>query len=234
MPTAAHGGELLSSGYQGVVFKVRAEAVLSAQDAQGLPGEFLIIKEAMGARLVRSLRRKMIRREYTAYLRLEGIPGVPRCYGLNDGHRLMLEFVDGHPLRQSADELQDREGFFAELLQTLTSAHQVGVAHSDLKRKDNILVTPAGRPYLIDFGSAWLRKETGGAINRWLFEVACQIDLNAWVKHKYFGRYEEISTEDAKYFHPTLIERWARGIRRFWRTITRRHWRKARRGSNDR
>ena len=36
------------------------------------------------------------------------------------------------------------------------------------------------------------------------------MDLNAWVKHKYLGRYDEISAEDKKYFHPTLIERGAR------------------------
>jgi len=217
-------GELLSSGYQGVVYKVPA-------GPEYPDVEYLIVKQAMGSALVRAFRRWMIRREYRVYARLSGIPGVPRCFGLN-GDRLILEFIDGQPLRLSAGELDDRDRFFAALLATLQSIHRVGVAHSDMKRKDNVLVTPAGLPCLIDFGSAVLRPQNAGALRDWIFREACQIDLNAWIKHKYLARYDEISDEDAKYFDPTLIERVARPIRRVWRKLTARKLRKARRASN--
>ncbi|MGI9341418.1 MAG: hypothetical protein ACR2QV_01120 [Gammaproteobacteria bacterium] len=217
-------GELLSSGYQGVVYKVPA-------GPEYPDVEYLIVKQAMGSALVRTFRRWMIRREYRVYVRLAGIPGVPRCFGL-DGDRLILEFIDGQPLRLSADELDERDRFFASLLATLQSIHRAGVAHSDMKRKDNILVTPDGLPCLIDFGSAVLRPRNAGALRDWIFREACQIDLNAWIKHKYLARYDEISDEDAKFFDPTLIERVARPIRRVWRKLTARKLRKARRASN--
>jgi predicted Ser/Thr protein kinase len=217
-------GELLSSGYQGVVYKVPAGPEYPEV-------EYLIVKQAMGSAPLRAFRRWMIRREYRVYLRLAGIAGVPRCFGLS-GDRLLLEYIDGQPLRLSAAELEDRDGFFASLLETLQSIHRAGVAHSDMKRKDNILVTPAGLPCLIDFGSAVLRPEKAGAWRDWIFREACQIDLNAWVKHKYLARYDEISDEDARYFDPTLVERVARPIRRAWRKITARKLRKARRASN--
>ncbi|MBT8444152.1 MAG: hypothetical protein HKN81_02785 [Gammaproteobacteria bacterium] len=219
-------GELLSSGYQGVVYKVPAGPEYPDAD-------WLIVKEAMGSPIIRAFRRWMIRREYRVYQRLEGIAGVPRCVGLSDD-RLLLEFIDGQPLRLSANELPDRDRFFDALLETLQGIHRAGVAHSDMKRKDNVLVTPAGMPCLIDFGSAVLRPDGAGFLRSWTFRQACQIDLNAWVKHKYLARYEELTAADAVYYNPTLVERVARPVRRFWRKVTARKFRKARRRASNR
>jgi len=235
MPRPDHGGEFISSGYQGVVYKVRSDLFSddeSLHDQQFRDNQYLIVKEVMGSPFIRKLRRWMIRREYEVYYRLGGITGIPRCFGLINGDRLLLEFIEGQPLRLSANELADRDGFFSELLELILAIHQAGVAHSDMKRKENILVNNEGKPYLIDFGSAIVRKDLGGPWNRWLFSLACKIDLNAWVKHKYLGRYDEISTADAQYFRPTLVEYWARLVRRAWRRITGRRWRKARRQSH--
>jgi serine/threonine protein kinase len=102
------------------------------------------------------------------------------------------------------------------------------VAHTDLKRKNNILVTPDESPYLIDFGTAVVRRADGGALNRWLFDTARQFDLNAWVKHKYHSRFDELTAQDRQYYRPTLIERLIRPAQKAWRVVTARQWRKAR------
>lgn len=219
-------GELLSSGYQGLVYKVRA--------GPEYPGvEYLIVKDAMGPALIRSFRRWMIRREYAVYRRLAGVAGVPRCFGLRDD-RLLLEFIEGRPLRLSAEELPDRERFFDALLEILEAIHRSGVAHSDMKRKENILVTPDGMPRLIDFGAAVLRPDTRAPWRDWMFRQACQVDLNAWIKHKYLAQYDQISDEDARYYDPTVVERIARPLRQGWRKVTARKLRKARRASGGR
>jgi predicted Ser/Thr protein kinase len=101
-------GELLSSGYQGVVYKVPAGDEFPDAD-------WLIVKEAMGSPLVHWVRRWMIRREHAIYQRLVGVAGVPRCFGL-DNDRLLLEFIAGQPLRLSTGELENRDRFFAALL----------------------------------------------------------------------------------------------------------------------
>ena len=219
-------GELLSSGYQGVVYKVPVGDDFPDAD-------YLIVKEAMGSSLVRWLRRWMIRREYAVYQRLEGVAGVPRCFGL-DNDRLLLEFIEGNPLRLSSGELENRDRFFAVLLETLQSIHRAGVAHSDMKRKDNIIVTPEGLPVLIDFGSAVLRPAREGSWKFRIFQQACQIDLNSWVKHKYLARYDEVTAEDAPYYAPTVVERVVRPIRQVWRKLTGRKLRKAWRASKRR
>jgi predicted Ser/Thr protein kinase len=214
--TADHG-ELLSSGYQGAVYKI-------ATDSQ-----CLIVKKAMGSGLVRLARRWMIRREYKAYQRLEGLHGVPKCFGLQNQNELVLEFIQGSPLRDLQSELPDAEQFLAALKEIILCLHQAGVAHSDLKRKDNILLTSDGAPCLIDFGSAVLLNEHAGILNRYLFRQACRIDLNAWIKLKYRRRIDEISDEDLSYYKPTVVEAVARWLRRGWRIMTGRQWRNARR-----
>jgi predicted Ser/Thr protein kinase len=219
-------GELLSAGYQGVVYKVAAGPEYPGTD-------YLIVKQPMGSILARWFRRRMIRREYRVYFRLAGIDGIPQCLGLENGDRLLLEFIEGHPLKLTSGELEDRESFFAALLKLLQTSHLAGVAHADLKRKENILVTPAGLPYLIDFGSAVTCAEDGNFLRRWLFRQACQIDLNAWIKHKYLGQYDKISSADAPYYQPTFIEQTVRPLRRIWRKVTARQWRKKRRRSHS-
>ena len=71
---------------------------------------------------------------------------------------LLLEFIEGQPLRLSDNELVDRDKFFSALLVLILATHRAGVAHSDMKRKENILVGREGMPYLIDFGSAIVGK----------------------------------------------------------------------------
>lgn len=230
MEQPEHGGQLLSIGNQGVVYKIQADSAFfnDPDIAVGpIDDEYLVVKEVMGSPISRKLRRLMIRREHEIYRLLAGIDGIPRCFGLTSRDQLLLEFIDGRPLRLSADELPDRDLFFAELRDLIVAMHGAGVAHFDLKRKENILVTSDGDPALIDFGSAVVLKKDSSVWNRWLFELACRIDLNAWIKHKYLGRYSEISVEDMPFFRPTLVERLARIVRRTWRKTTGRQRRKA-------
>jgi serine/threonine protein kinase len=143
--------------------------------------------------------------------------------------RLLLEFLQGEPFRETAAALVDRERFFSELLRSILALHAAGVAHADLKRRGNILISPDGSPVLLDFGSAILRRERGGWLNGMLFRQVCRMDLNAWVKLKYRRRYDLISAEDRAFYHPTRLEAVARSVRRLWRKLSGRQTRKARR-----
>jgi serine/threonine protein kinase len=134
----------------------------------------LVIKAAMGSGLVRRLRERTLLREYQAYRRMEGLDGVPKCYGLVAGHYLVLEFVHGVPYREA--QWTDRDRWFRELLAVLRSIHDRGVSHGDLKSK------------------------------AWLFEHGRRMDINAYVKHKYHGRYEDISGEDLGLLDYSRIE----------------------------
>ena len=172
----------------------------------------LIVKTAMGSGLVRKVRERTLLREYRAYRQLDGVGGVPECYGMIDGHYLVIEFIHGVPYRQAT--WADRGRWFDELLEVLSSIHARGVSHGDLKSKSNILVTRDEKPCVIDFGTAFVRKPGFHPANNWMFEHGRRMDINAWVKHKYHGRYENVTGEDLEMLDYSLIEYYVRKFSR--------------------
>ena len=221
----ASPGRRLGSGYQATVHLYTT------------PAGNLVVKKAHVAKRLGFLWRYLLRRENQVYARLRGVPGVPRSFGLLDDEYLVLEHIAGPSLREHEGSLRDRERFFGELLKTVQAMHAAGVAHGDLKRKDNIIVGPGERPYLIDFGVAWLRSDTSGLLNRVWFEPGKQMDYNAWIKLKYQRRTDALSASDAPLYRPLWIERIARWIRVPWQKLTmrrpRQRWRRTRRHDDD-
>ena len=183
---------VLAVSNQGTILHYRAE------------GLDLIVKAAMGSGVVRRLRERTLLREHEAYQRMRGIEGVPKCYGLVAGHYLVLEFVHGVPYREA--QWTDRDQWFEELLAVLRSIHARGVSHGDLKSKANIMVTADEKPCVIDFGTSFIRKPGFHPVNNWFFEHGRRMDLNAYVKHKYKGRYEDIAGDDLELLDYSRVE----------------------------
>jgi serine/threonine protein kinase len=214
-------GKELGSGYQASVHRYRTSV-----------GEVVVKKPHRGP--LQGVWRSLLRREHAVYASLDSIAGIPRSFGLVDEY-LALQFIAGPSLREHEARLADRDAFFARLLTTVEAVHAAGVAHGDLKRKDNIIVGPGEQPYLIDFGIAVRRSPTSASFNRFVFERLVQMDLNAWVKLKYGRRIDPetepnvLSDEDAAVYRPLLIERLARAVRVPWQTLTlrrpRQRWR---------
>ena len=190
----------LASGYQGVVYLFNDN------------GRRFAIKAASGRGPMRWLRCRMLRNEFKAYSRLTGLPGCPRCYGLIDGRYLVLEYLEGQSLRHG--EAEDRPKYYAELFCLISELHHRGIAHFDLKRKNNLMVLPAGSPGIVDFGVSIVRKHGFAPINHFLYDLAVQIDFNAWIKHKYRKRYSEVSAADRAYLRHTRTEKVVRVIKR--------------------
>ena len=164
----------------------------------------LVVKTAMGSGLVLKVRQKTLLREFEAYRRMDGLRGVPECYGLLGGRYLVVEFIRGTPYRQA--NWTDRANWFRDFLEILQSIHERGVSHGDLKSKPNILVTEDEKPCVIDFGTAFLHKPGFHPLNNWFFEYGKRLDINAWVKHKYHGRYADAVEEDRQLLNYGRIE----------------------------
>jgi predicted Ser/Thr protein kinase len=171
----------------------------------------LIIKTPMGWGLGWLIRLRMLRNEYRAYSRLSGIQGVARCHGLLHGRYLVLEYIDGVPIRNA--RITDPHLFFETLLKVIKELHQVGVAHTDLKKKDNLLVVAGKKPCVIDFGVAVVKKPGFAPLNHYLYDISSTFDFNAWVKLKYDGDYTKLTQEDRQYFNRTLVEKVSRWIK---------------------
>ncbi len=207
-------GETLGSGYQGTV--VVCDTPMAGK---------VVVKQPGGGVLA-GFRRWMIRRELRAYLRLDGLPGIPVCHGLMDGGDLVISFEPGDSYKEVQHALADRDTFFDRLLTLIRAMHAAGVAHGDLKRKYNLIVADGERPVIIDFGTAVRNKQKSGPFGRWLFGVVARADVNAWIKLKYGANYDGMSDTDRAIFKPSRTERVLRVVRRFWRTLTMRQTRK--------
>ncbi len=207
---------MLSSGHQGAAY-------LFDQDVDGRRVR-LVVKKAAGGLLTGWIHRHMLRREARVYARMADIKGVPHSPGMLDDTWLLLEFIEAESLQDMRFRLRDADAFYAALLQVLHDFHAVGVAHGDLKRKDNVLVTPAEQPVVIDFGTAVLRD--GGLLDRLIFRLSRRLDYNAWIKVKYQRDYSAISPEDLRWYRPTMLERGFSRLQKLWRVLSLRQLRK--------
>jgi tRNA A-37 threonylcarbamoyl transferase component Bud32 len=159
----------------------------------------------------------MLRNEYRVYTKLSGLTGIPVCYGFIDGRYLVLEFIGGTPIRSA--RIADPGWFFESLLNLIKEIHNLGVAHTDLKKKDNILVVDGKTPYVIDFGVAVVRKPGFEPFNHYLYKLAKKFDYNAWAKLKYNRKLKYISEKDRQYYDRTFVEKVSRRIKRMYRSV---------------
>ena len=209
--------QLINQGHQGIAFQM---------DVDGQ--SFLVKKTSQASPLAGRISQYFINHEYKIYQRLESVAGIPKCYGLSDDGSLILQYIDGHSYREKERTLEGRDQFFADLLTLILTIHAGGVSHGDLKRKDNILIGENNQPYLIDFGTAMSLNFEGQLIKRWLYNFSKQTDLNAWIKHKYFRQYDQITEDDLAYYSSSKLDKLIRLTRKFWRTLTLRRFRKER------
>jgi RIO-like serine/threonine protein kinase len=119
--------------------------------------------------------RWLARREARTLERLAGQAGFPRLLAW-DGRRLLRSAIAGATLA----EARPRDpAYFRAARRLLARMHRRGVAHNDLAREPNWLVTPAGAPALIDFQLAWCDARRGR-----IFRLLAREDLRHLLKHK--------------------------------------------------
>jgi predicted Ser/Thr protein kinase len=203
----ADGPEVIGHGVQGALRIYRQD------------GMELLVKSAHGRGAARWLRRWMLRREHRAYQQLAEVTGVPRCYGLLEADHLVLEHLDAEPYRLA--KIENPGLFYARLLELIQDVHRQGVAHGDIKGKNNVLVGPDEQPYLVDFGAASVAKPGFRPLHRWVYRVLAQMDYNSYVKLKYDRDYSNLAPADAALFHRTWIER---GFRVLKMSVLRLRW----------
>ena len=152
--------------------------------------------------------RFLLRRELRTYKALRGVDGLVRCHQLLDGKWLVLDWHEGTPFRFA--ELDDRDVFFKRLRKIIDQMHRRGVAHGDLKKKENLLVGSNDQPVVLDLGTAVMRGRGLGLV---LFAWLKRVDNNAWLKLKYASDFSNISAQDRQYYRPTVLERLGRRLR---------------------
>jgi tRNA A-37 threonylcarbamoyl transferase component Bud32 len=161
-------------------------------------------------RLARWIGRLQIRRETRALARLRGISGIPACLGEVAPCGLLLERVKGEPISEWRGERPEEfEAMFQRLKALVAAIHDRGVAHLDLRKRDNILIAAPGTPSIIDFNAS-VRFARGGLLARLLFPMFRAIDRAALLKWK-AQLCPAAMTRDERRHHRRMTR-----LRRFW------------------
>lgn len=84
--------------------------------------------------------------------RIGDLEGVPRFRGRPDPWTVARDFVPGRPIHR---DTAVNDEFFPRFLRLLHEVHGRGVACVDLEKARNILLGEDGRPYLIDWQTAY-------------------------------------------------------------------------------
>lgn len=135
-----------------------------------------VLRDTRGARWWSAwLARTLCRREARALARLDGLPGTPRLLGA-DRQTLRREWIEGRPMQLARP--QD-PAYFRAARTLLARLHRRGVAHNDLAKEPNWIVTPEGRPALVDFQLARVAPRRGR-----LFRILGREDIRHLLKHK--------------------------------------------------
>ena len=149
----------------------------------------MIVRDTNSASLwVRWMARAMMRREARILALLDHLPGVPSLIDLNPT-RLRRQFLAGMPMQEAKPT---DPAYFKEAARLLRKLHLLGVAHNDLAKEPNFLVTADGRPAFLDFqlaltfgirsaafGLIALSLEVGQAVPQWAELFEFRFDLPA-------------------------------------------------------
>ena len=163
--------------------------------------------------LARVLGGILVRREESAYRRLAGIPGIPLGLGRMGRLGLLTEYIHSKSVADIVESQSLPPAFFVQLYDIIQSIHAAGVAHGDLKRRRNLLVTNEDTVFIIDFAASWQKGGRWDIGRNWLFRQVCQVDWNAVAKLKYCHAPDLLTSEEEQALqYPTRLERCVRRL----------------------
>ncbi len=126
------------------------------------------------SRLTRLLGRFQVAREVCVYRALAGLEGVPPLLARPSPDSLLVGYVDGGRLSKQRGS-EDAPRLARQLQSLIEEFHRRGVAHVDLRGRNNILVDASRRLWVLDFGASWLRG-SGGGLRHLLFAIGRRVD----------------------------------------------------------
>jgi predicted Ser/Thr protein kinase len=132
--------------------------------------------------------------EARAYETLRGLTGIPTFYGRPTPDSLLVEFVDGTEVcRLTPGDLP--WSAVEQARELVRAMHERGVVHGDLGhdctrvfgRDTNLILSPQGRLYVIDFASAMWRDRFSAGLYR-TFEAHDRLVVTKLLRHFFAER----------------------------------------------
>jgi len=172
-----------------------------------------------------------MRREHRALSRIAlgaGIEGIPRVLDFEES-RLTRSWIEGAPMQIAKPR---DSAYFRAALRLLRRLHAANVIHNDLAKETNWLVTPDGRPALVDFQLAMTLTRRGV-----LARSLGHDDLRHLLKHKRTYVPDHLTARELRILsrHSLVSRIWMASGKKVYLFVTRRilRWRD-REGAGDR
>lgn len=179
-------------------------------------GQWLAIRDTTPARWwLRGLARLLCRREARALERLDGMPGTPRLIA-RDRSGLSRTWIEGRPMQVAKPRHAD---YYRAARRLVSALHRRGVAHCDLAKEPNWLVTPTGSPAVVDFQLARVSPRRGR-----LFRTLALEDHRHLLKHKRRYCPQSLTARERRILaQPAMTSRlWMATVKPVYTFITRR------------
>jgi RIO-like serine/threonine protein kinase len=199
-----------------------------------------VVRNAYAAKpWARALARHLMRREHRALTRLalgRGLEGVPRALQVETG-MLTRSWIEAAPMHLAKPR---DPAYFRAAARLVRRLHAAGVIHNDLAKETNWLVTPDGRPALVDFQLAMTLRQgrTRKECKRGALSRALGLDdIRHLLKHKRTYLPEQLTTREKRILAtPSVINRvWMASGKNVYLFVTRRIFRwRDREGAGDR
>jgi Protein kinase domain len=146
----------VGSGGAGIVWRARDELL----DREVAVKEIVALSGVGDEERAESYQRTLREARAAARISHPGVAGVYDVVSEDDCPYIVMELIDGRPLSAVIDEqgplpAEQTADIGRQVLAALMAGHAAGVLHRDLK-PSNVLITPAGRAVLTDFGIASL------------------------------------------------------------------------------
>jgi serine/threonine protein kinase len=202
---------LLKSDVFGTVTRIERPTT-----AARLQVQLLVCRDTRPAKWwVRWLARHLARREARALRVLAGIPSIPALIEF-DGRVLLRTWIPAEPMQNA---LPRDAAYFRAASTLVRRLHRARVAHNDLAKEPNWLVTPQGRPALVDFQLASVSKRRGR-----LFRSLARDDIRHLLKHKRTYCPERLTARERHILAtPSLVSRaWMATGKKVYLFVTRR------------
>lgn len=177
-----------------------------------------VIKDysASPAWLRNTLCRFLLKREIDTLKKLEGIAGIPKFLGYEGAFAYRMEFVDG--ISPDHQFMGTNSGLLPQLANIVDQMHNRGITHNDL-RPNNLIITPSGQVYLIDFGAVAYRPDSKAfwaKPGHWFFNYLRTTDSSKVARLKADFRPMELTEYDRELISRT---RFARKTTQWWKKI---------------
>jgi len=176
----------------------------------------MIVRDTNSASLwVRWLARALMRREARILAVLDHLRGIPTLFDVNRT-RLCRQFMAGAPMQEAKPA---HPAYFKEAASLLRKLHRLGVAHNDLAKEPNFLVTVEGHPVFLDFQLAVSSRRRSP-----LFRLLAYDDIRHLLKHKRTYCPQALTGREQRILaNPSLLAKiWMQTIKPVYLFVTRR------------